>query len=81
MRKFRVRRSALGLVLGCLLLGAPGLAAADDYDPERAGNPLRVVAYVVYPVGVLVETLIFRPAHWLVSHEPLQSLFGHEDAD
>ena len=78
MQNGRIRRGAACLALGFLLTGAPGLAGADDYDSARAGHPLRVIGYIVYPVGVLVDTLIFRPAHWIVSHEPLQSFFGHE---
>jgi hypothetical protein len=73
------RRAAASLVFGLLLVGAPGIAAADDYDSAMAGHPLRVIGYIVYPVGVLVDTLIFRPAHWIVSHEPIQSFFGHEN--
>ncbi len=78
------RRSGRGwLVALCLSIFLAGAAAtpalADDYDPSRAGHPLRFVAYVLYPVGFAVDYLILRPAHWLVSHEPMQSLFGHED--
>ena len=54
-------------------------ALADEYDPDNAGHPLRIVAYVLYPVGFAIDYLILRPAHWIVSHEPMQSLFGHED--
>ena len=81
MRRIRIRRIAVGLVLASILLGAPGIVAADEYEKDRAGHPLRVIAYVVYPLGVIVETLFFRPAYWIVSHEPLQSLFGHEGRD
>jgi hypothetical protein len=61
------------------MLGMAAPAAADEHDPERSGHPLRVVAYVLHPVGVILDTLIFRPAHFLVSHRPLKALFGHED--
>jgi hypothetical protein len=61
-----------------LLVGASP-AVADDYEPERAGHPLRIVAYVLHPVGVLLDYLIFRPAHWVVSHKPLDEIFGHEE--
>ena len=53
-------------------------ARADDYDPENSGHPLRILAYVLHPVGVVIDTLIFRPAHFLVSYEPLKTLFGHD---
>ena len=52
---------------------------ADEYDEDSAGHPLRIVAYVLHPVGVAIDYLVLRPAHWLVSHEPMKTLFGHED--
>lgn len=54
-------------------------AEADDYDPKDAGHPLRIVAYVLHPVGVVFDYLVMRPAHWLGSQEPLKTFFGHED--
>lgn len=71
------RLLAAAIALGALAVASP--AAADDYDPQRAGHPLRIVAYVVHPVGVALDYLIFRPAHWLGSHEPLRTIFGHQD--
>ncbi len=67
---------AVVALVGLLLAGVP--AAADEHDPKVSGHPLRILAYVVHPVGVIVDTLVFRPAHWLVSYEPLKTLFGHE---
>jgi len=67
-----------GLALVVVLAAAP--AAADDYDPTEAGNPLRLAGYVLHPVGVLLDVLIFRPAHWLVSQPVIAQLVGH-DAD
>jgi hypothetical protein len=52
---------------------------ADDYDKRTSGHPLRIVAYVLHPVGVAIDYLLLRPAHWLGSHEPLKTIFGHED--
>ncbi len=66
-----------GLVLAVVLGSAP--AAASDHDPERAGHPLRIVAYALHPVGVAFDYLLMRPAHWLVHHEPFRTLFGHRD--
>lgn len=72
------RRSTLAamLVAVCLLVASP--AAADRYDPQEAGHPLRIVAYVLHPVGVVLDLMLFRPAHWIASHEPITSLVGHE---
>jgi hypothetical protein len=30
-------------------------------------------------VGVLLDYLVMRPAHWLGHREPFKTLFGHED--
>jgi len=82
MTSARRRHPGLGavcaLILGaCLLMGSRP-AFADDYDPERAGHPLRIVAYALNPVGVAIDFLILRPAHWLGSHEPFATIFGHD---
>jgi hypothetical protein len=61
-----------------LAAGSP--AAAHEHDSRRAGHPLRLIAYALHPVGVIVDRLVLRPGHWLVHHEPLRTLFGHEDA-
>jgi len=48
------------------------------YEPLRAGHPLRIIAYALHPVGVILDYAVVRPAHWLGSHEPLRTLFGVE---
>ena len=63
------------LALALVLQAAP--AAADPYDPKMAGHPVRIAAYILHPVGVMLDYLILRPAHWLGSKEPLRTLFGH----
>jgi hypothetical protein len=50
----------------------------ERYEPLRAGHPVRIIAYALHPVGVILDYLIFRPVHWLGSHEPLRTLFGQE---
>jgi hypothetical protein len=65
-----------------LLVGATAAKAggkASDYDPQQAAHPLRVVGYVLHPVGVILDTLIVRPAHWLGSREPFKTLVGNTD--
>ena len=64
-----------------LLATAPAARAEDDYDAKRAGHPLRVAAYILHPVGVILDRILFRPAYWLGSHEPLRTLFGRTDED
>ena len=70
------------LVVACAiatLVAVATPAVADEYDSTNAAHPLRIAAYVLHPVGVILDYLIVRPAHWLVSNEPLKTLFGHED--
>ncbi|MFK7895846.1 MAG: hypothetical protein AB8G23_08430 [Myxococcota bacterium] len=69
---------ALSLSLaGASLSASP--AAADEYDAADAGHPLRIIAYVLHPVGVVIDYVLLRPAHWIGSREPFSTLFGHED--
>jgi hypothetical protein len=77
-----LRSTRLALASGVLalsLLAGARPAAADEYDPQYAGHPLRILAYVVHPVGVILDYLIFRPAHWIGNHEPAKTFFGHTD--
>ncbi len=74
--------AAAALVLAIFMslsISVAGPAAADEYQGEEAGHPLRIVAYILHPVGVVIDYLIMRPAHWLGSHEPFKTAFGHED--
>jgi len=72
-----MRHMAAALLVASLMSAAP--VSADQYDQRRAGNPVRIVAYVIHPIGVVIDTLVVRPSHWLVSRQPLKSLFGHTD--
>jgi hypothetical protein len=59
----------------------PGSARADrEYEASEAGNPLKIVYYVAYPVLGLVDVLIFRPAYFLGQYEPFQTIFGVADS-
>ena len=76
--KRSLRVGLVMVVLALVLQGSPALAA-DEYEPSDAGFPLRVIAYVVNPVGVVLDYLILRPAYWLGSHEPFRTVFGRTD--
>ena len=65
------------LLASLLLVASP--AVSDEYEPQSAGHPLRIAAYVLHPVGVALDYLVFRPAHWIGSKGPLKTIFGHED--
>jgi hypothetical protein len=76
LRAAGARRGAAALALALTLTAGP--AFADEYDVDHSGHPLRIAAYVLHPVGVLIDRVILRPAHWLGSHEPVKTLFGHK---
>lgn len=65
------------LLLSSVFFSVPRQARADEYDDSQS-HPLRVVAYIVNPVGVLIEWVAARPFHFLVSATPeLEYLYGH----
>ena len=81
-RRLRTGRWTAALAVGALASGLfAAAAAADDYDPQRAGHPVRIIAYALHPVGVVLDLLIARPAHWIGSLPGLDELFGHEPYD
>jgi hypothetical protein len=67
------------LALAMMAIASATPSRADDYDEKSAGHPLRIIAYVLHPVGVAIDYLLLRPAHWLGNREPLKTIFGHED--
>lgn len=73
----RKRLTVMALAASLLLVAPPALS--DEYEPQSAGHPLRIAAYVLHPVGMALDYLIFRPAHWIGSKGPLKAIFGHED--
>lgn len=74
----RVCRRWISAVALGLMLALASPVAADEYDSSNAGHPVRLVAYLLHPVGVLIDYVLLRPAHWLVSNEPMKTIFGHE---
>ena len=72
-------RLVAALLVGFLLVAGAAPAIADDYDPKRSGHPLRIVAYVVHPVGVLIDFILLRPAHWIGSQAGFRTIFGHDE--
>ena len=76
----RIAKTLLAALAAAALLG-PAVSTADEYDPQRAGHPVRIIAYVLHPVGVMLDVLIFRPAHWFGSLDGVDEFFGHEEYD
>ncbi len=75
-----MRKWSAALVLAmALVVTASGTVRADDYEPKTAAHPVRIAAYVLHPVGVIIDWVIFRPAWWVGSYEPFHTLFGRTD--
>ena len=67
------------VALTCLLtLMVATTASAGRYRSDQAGHPLRILAYALHPVGVILDYLIFRPAWTIAQYEPLRTLVGME---
>jgi hypothetical protein len=73
MKRF-IGAGLLAMVLA--FTAAPATAAPDEYDDGQS-YPLRVAAYLIYPIGYAAEWLIFRPFHYVVSRPDLEAVFGH----
>jgi hypothetical protein len=64
------------LALCGLLASSSAYAVPDEYDDSQS-HPLRIAAYLVHPVGYVLEQVIFRPFHYLVSQNGADDVFGH----
>ena len=74
-----LRTLCLFTVAGMVLFAVTvGDAKADRYDPKKAGNPVRISAYILHPVGVLLDYGLMRPCFWVVQREPFSTIFGYE---
>jgi len=71
-----LRLIAVSVFLLICLSSLPGQVMADEYDDSQS-HPLRSVAYVTHPVGIVLEWLIARPFHFLVSGAGVEYLSGH----
>jgi len=73
-----MKRSIVCLSLFAILAtsGSARAIPNDEYDDSQS-HPLRVVGYLLHPVGYGLEWVIFRPFHWLVSRENTEKAFGH----
>ena len=71
------KRQVLALV-AVVFLTAPLATAHDYYDDFEDTHPLRLVSYPVHAAGYVLEWLVTRPIHALVSQRDLEPVFGHD---
>jgi hypothetical protein len=69
----------LAAVAALVMLAGASPAATEEYDETYSGHPLRIIGYVLHPIGVILDTLIFRPFYWIGGHEPFKTLSGRQD--
>jgi hypothetical protein len=53
-------------------------ASAHRYQRSVNDHPMRLVAYVLNPIGIALEYAVMRPIHWGVSQHNLDIVFGHD---
>lgn len=64
-----------------LALALPTAVTAGEYQPHRAGHPVRIAAYILHPIGYTLDRLIFHPI-WMLGQQPVVAeIFGVEVAD
>ena len=71
-----MKRLLVTTAMVSLFAFTPAARAHDAYDDSEA-NPLRIVAYAVYPIGFIAEWLVTRPIHFFVSQPQMEPVFGH----
>jgi hypothetical protein len=62
-------------------LALPGRQAqAHDAYSDAESNPLKIASYPVAAAGFVLEWLVTRPVHFVVSQPTLQNVFSYEPA-
>lgn len=65
-------------VFSAVLLGIPAQSEAHTYDRDDDIHPLRLVAYILHPVGEALDRWVMRPIHEFVSGPKTHEIFGHD---
>jgi hypothetical protein len=59
---------------------ASQVAVSEEHGgPTSHGHPFRLIAFVVHPVGVLIDYVVVRPIYWVASLAP--GVFGYTSED
>jgi hypothetical protein len=78
-------RRAIIILAAALMLSAPQIARAQYADTDRQNpseytdedsHPLRVAAYILAPVGFLLEWTVARPIHYIATDTFLAPVFN-----
>jgi hypothetical protein len=78
-------RRAIICLCAALIVGVPNLAAAQYSDTERQNpseytdedsQPLRIIAYLMAPLGFILEWGVARPLHYVATDTFLAPIFN-----
>jgi hypothetical protein len=72
-RSKMTKRLVVLLTTVTLLLGTSGIAAAYEYEFETRGTrdyPPRIAGFVLFPVGLVLDWVFFRPVSYLACSVP-----------
>lgn len=83
-----MRRLIIAAVIATIVGVGSGVARGaeipEDSYVDGFSHPLRVVAYLIAPIGFAAEWLMFRPLHYVISRPGLHNVFNYdpnEDVD
>lgn len=60
------------------LVGIPAQSEAHTYDRDDDTHVLRLVSYVIHPIGEALDRWVMRPIHEFVSAPEHYEIFGHD---
>lgn len=81
-----MKRLFIAAVIATMLGAGAGIAQANEIPEDSYvdgfSHPLRVVGYLLSPIGFTAEWLVFRPLHYIISRPDLHNVFNYDpDAD
>ncbi|MDP3937887.1 MAG: hypothetical protein Q8R92_07100 [Deltaproteobacteria bacterium] len=67
------------VALLAVVVSPVGALAHDDYEDSLNTHPFKLAAIPVYAAGFVADQLVFRPFHWMLNNEPLETVTGHDE--
>lgn len=84
-------KRALIVIFAVGILAAPAIIRAqtwndtradpDEYNDEEDGHPLKLISYILAPVGFALEWSIARPMHFIANKSAVAPVFAGNSGD